>query len=310
MRERADEARIVFTAAKGKKPVTTLRQEDVRVVDNNVAQKTFSLRPDPNLPLSLAVLVDASASQKKVMPQERAAVAAFLSSAIRADRDNASIISFSNEARLEQNLTSDARQASAAVERVRVVNPQRGEGTRNSNARSSRNAARTSNSNEPPSAIWDALWYACDQVLESSPSGARRAIILLTDGEDSGSRKKMAEVIERALRSDVAVYSVGVGDADAVRRNQETLHNLSEATGGLSFFPKNEDELRDALSQIQQTLRSQFVVTYSPSDSSADDSFHNVRIELISPELRKQRVRVVHRRGYYAGGAAYPSQNK
>lgn len=295
---RSDEARIVFTASEGKRAVTQLRQEDVRVTDAGVAQRSFTLQPEPNLPLSLAVLVDTSSSQSRGFSQERTAVATFLGRTIRPERDNASVISFAGQARLEQDLTNNVAEARAAMERVRVVGAQ---AARNSNARGSEAGG---------AAIWDALWFACDQVLESSPTEARRAIILLTDGEDAGSRRKMNEVIERALRSDVAVYSIGVGDPARVRKNRDTLSHLSEATGGLAFFPKTDGEMSDALEQIQQMLRSQFIVTYSPSANSNDDSFHRVSIEIVNPDLRRQRVRVVHRRGYYAGGLAYPSQNK
>ena len=297
---RAYQPRIVFTASEGRHAFTKIRPEDVRVVDEGVAQRSFTLQPEPNLPLSLAVLVDASASQNKVISQERGAVASFLGHTIQPERDNASVISFAGQARLEQGLTSNVGDARAAIERVRVVGAQPG---RNSNTRGDTN-------NAGGAAIWDALWFACDQVLESSPAKARRAIVLLTDGEDAGSHKKMSEVIERALRSDVAVYSIGVGAYARVRKNHDTLEHLSEATGGLAFFPKTDDELRNALSQIQQALRSQFVVTYTPPDNTGDESFHRVSIEIINPDLRRQRVRVVHRRGYYAGGLAYPSQNK
>ncbi|HMF56865.1 MAG TPA: VWA domain-containing protein [Pyrinomonadaceae bacterium] len=297
------QARIVFTASEGMRVVKTLRQDDVRVTDEGVAQRNFTLKPEPNLPLSLAILVDTSTSQNRVMAQERTAVAAFLGRTVQPERDNASVISFAGQAHLEQDLTNNVGDARAALERMRVAGAQPG---RNSNARGG-GARATPRSG---AAIWDALWFACDQVLESSPAEARRAIILLTDGEDAGSTKKMSEVIERALRSDVAVYSIGVGEDARVRKNQDVLRHLSEATGGLAFFPKTDDEMRDALAQIQQTLRSQFVITYAPSDDRPDDSFHRVEIEIINPDLRRQRVRVVHRRGYYAGGLAYPSQNK
>jgi VWFA-related protein len=150
------------------------------------------------------------------------------------------------------------------------------------------------------------VWVTASDVLSETSDKTRRAIILLTDGVDTSSRLQRAEAIDRALKSDVVVYTIGIGDSDFDGVEKDTLHKLSERTGGRAFFPKDEADLRSAFAQIQDELRSQYLIAYPPSNKAKDGTFRKVQIEVTNPELRKQNLRLTYRQGYFARSPVSP----
>jgi VWFA-related protein len=153
-------------------------------------------------------------------------------------------------------------------------------------------------------AIWDAIWVTSREVLAESSDKTRRAIILLSDGVDTSSRLKMSEAVDSALKADAIIYSVGIGDSfsfDGV--DEGSMRKIAERTGGRAYFPRNEDDLRVAFAQIQEELRSQYLIAYSPSNKSKDGTFRKVQIEVTNSELKKQNLRLTYRQGYFARSA-------
>jgi VWFA-related protein len=276
--------------------VTTLRKEDLRILEDKVRQELSIFERETDLPLSLAILVDTSRSQEKVIPDERSAARAFIDAIVRPDRDNVAVISFTGEALLQQPLTNNLEQLRSAIGRVIVEIPfedLRCEG----NVSFERNP-------ECYTGVWDAIWVTADEVLSQTPEQTRRAIILLSDGDDTGSRTKRQEAIDLAIKNNVVVYSIGIHDYELTDEesflDEESLRKVSERTGGRAFFPSSERELKAAFAQIQAELRSQYLLAYQPANRKRDGSFRQVRIELLNPELRKQKLRLLYRQGYYA----------
>jgi Ca-activated chloride channel family protein len=133
-----------------------------------------------------------------------------------------------------------------------------------------------------------------------SADNTRRAIILLTDGEDTISQVKMHEAIERAQKADALIYAIGIGDRYNFGVDENSLRKIAAQTGGRAYFPRNERELRDAFAQIQRDLREQYLVAYSPSNKARDGSYRRIRIEIVNPELRNQTLKLNYRPGYFA----------
>jgi VWFA-related protein len=158
----------------------------------------------------------------------------------------------------------------------------------------------TNQQTQGSTAIWDAIWVTADEVLSQTSDKTRRAIILLTDGQDTSSQKKLDAAIDRAVKADAVIYAIGIGDEYYGGVNKGTLRKVSERTGGRAFFPEDESELRTAFAQIQMELRSQYLVAYSPTNKNRDGSFRRVQIEIVNPELRKQTARLTYRQGYFA----------
>ena len=305
-----DITNILFTAIdKNKHFVTTLRQEDVRILEDNAPQQIFTFQRQTDLPLSLAILIDTSASQERTLPEEKAAARIFIDSVLRPNKDEAAVLSFTGEATLEQGLTGSAARVRRAIDRVEFVPPSGyiGGGT----VAGTPPISGTNQTLAGSTAIWDALWVTAEEVLSQTPERTRRAVILLSDGVNTSGQLDMKQAVDRALKNDVVIYSFGIGDSfnyDGV--DEGALRKVSERTGGRAFFPRNETELRAAFAQLEQELRSQYLIAYSPTNKRRDNTFRQVRIEVLNPELRKEKLRLTYRQGYFAKGAAPAAPGK
>jgi VWFA-related protein len=172
---------------------------------------------------------------------------------------------------------------------------------------------------EGTTAIWDAIAVtsteilaraampAADQRAGVSRRGAeqslvsnqrRRAIILLTDGLDTTSRVSRDEAIKRALDAETVIYAIGIGDKKYIQRGE--VNAVANGTGGRAFFPKQETDLRAAFAEIEQELRSQYLIAYSPTNKNRDGGYREMKIEITNPTLQKDGLKLRHRPGYFA----------
>jgi Ca-activated chloride channel homolog len=287
--------RELFTVInKDKKFVETLSKEDIRLMEDGVPQEVISLERQTEVPLALSFLIDVSISQERRIKSTRKVASSFIDAILRQGKDMAAIAAFSARVSVLQPLTSDLGDVQAAIQRVQFVPPSgyMGGGVVTSSKRS--DPADITGS----TAIWDSLWFMCEQFLPTRPNESRRVIILITDGEDTSSKKKRVEAIRRAVEDDVVIYTIGVGSED-YGIDEGTLRTVSERTGGRAFFPTSEKALQAAFSEIEQELRAQYVVTYSPTNAKRDGSYRKLRIELVNPEKRKDKLSLIYRPGYY-----------
>ena len=304
VRVNTDLTNILLTAIdRERRFVTSLRREDLRLTENGAPQEISIFQRETEMPLSLAVLIDASESQKGVLSDEQATASAFLDTVIRPRTDQAAIVSFTGIAQLEQPLTNDVQLLRRAVARVRIVLPREAVEDGVEAGSSPQVAPQVEEDSAVGyTGIWDAIWGTTNEVLSQTPERTRRAIILLTDGDDTSSQTKKQEAIDFAIKHNTVVYSIGIRDPAFPdgELKVDTLRKVSEKTGGRAFFPRNEAELRAAFTQIQDELRSQYLVAYSPTNKLRDGSYRQVRIEVVNPDLRKQKLSLLYRQGYYA----------
>lgn len=299
VRVETDLVNTLFTAVdKDRHFVTSLRAEDVRIFENDVPQTVSMFQRETDRPLSLAILIDTSESQKRVMADEKRAARAFVDSVIRPGVDRAAVLSFTGVARLEQALTSDPVRLRKGIEQVQ--------------AQLSLENERLLAAGEDPlpidqdpsgyTSIWDAIWITIQEHLSKTPDNTRRAIILLSDGDDTSSRIGKQEVIDLAVKSDVVIYAIGIRDADFPEGKLDAgaLRKVSNKTGGRAFIPAGPGDLTQAFSQIDQELRSQYLIAYSPTNKNRDASYRRLRIEIVNPALRQQKLQLLYRQGYYA----------
>lgn len=301
---------IFFTAAdKQKRFITTLKREDIRVLEDGVPQEIFTFQQNIDLPLSLAILIDTSRSEERTLPEEKAAARSFLEEVMRPNKDEAAVLSFTGEATLEQGLTGNKARLREAIDRVEFVQPSGMlpdgvvvSGTPPISGRNQELAMAT--------AIWDAICATSDEVLSDTAEHSRRAIILLTDGDDTISQMKMQDAVDSALKADALIYAIGIGDSYQRGVDEGSLRKITERTGGRAYFPRSERELREAFVQIQRDLREQYLVAYSPSNKNRDGSYRRIDIEITNPDLSTQNLRLTHRQGYFAktSDAAKPSR--
>src|SRR5438128_3540084 len=291
---------VLFTASdKQKRFISTLKREDVRVLEDGVPQQVFTFQPNSDLPLSLAILIDCSGSEERTLPEEKGAARTFLESVLRADKDEAAIVSFTGEVTLEQGLTGNIGRLRRAIDDVRFV-PPAGYIGGNVVLGGTPPISGTQQTLAGSTAIWDAIWATSNELLSDAAEHTRRAIILLTDGQDTISQVRMQEAINRALKADALIYAIGIGDRYEYGIDEGALRKITESTGGRAYFPRNERDLNDAFAQIQRDLRERYLIAYSSSNKTRDGSYRRVSIEIVNPELRRESLRLNYRPGYFA----------
>lgn len=291
---------ILFTAQdKNRRLLTDLKQSDIRLLEDNQPQEIISFTRQIDLPLSLAILIDTSASQERTLPEEKAAAKSFVQSVIRPSKDEVSIVSFTGETTLEQGMTNNVGRLNRSIDRVEFVPPSGyiGGGVV---AGGTPPISGTNQAASGSTAIWDAIWITSEEVLKPSPDKTRRAIILLTDGINTYGSKKLDDAVQAALRSEAIIYSIGIGDNFYNGVDEGALKKISERTGGRAFFPRDEGELRQAFNQIQIEMRSQYLIGYEPINQTRDGSYRKIEIQIANPELAKQKVALTHRQGYFS----------
>jgi len=291
---------VLFTAQdKNRRLLTDLKQADIKLVEDGQPQQIVSFTRQVDLPLSLAILIDTSASQERTLPEEKAAAKSFVESVIRPAKDEVSIVSFTGETTLEQGMTSSVARLNRAIDRVVFVPPSGylGGGVIGGTPPiSGDNQAAVGST-----AIWDAIWVTSEEVLKVAPDKTRRAIILLTDGINTYGQKKLDDAVQAALRNEAVIYSIGIGDDFQFQGVDEgVLKKISERTGGRAFFPRDEAELRRAFVQIQIEMRSQYAIAYEPTNQKRDGSYRKIDVQLANGELAKQKVKLTHRQGYFS----------
>lgn len=305
---------IFFTAEdKHKRFISDLKQEDIRILEDGQPQKVFTFQQNTDLPLSIAILLDTSRSEERTLPEEKSAAREFLEAVLRPNKDEAAIVSFTGEVTLEQGFTGNLERLRRAIDRVEFVPPAgyvgggvvvQGTGTPPISGTNQQLAGST--------AIWDAVWATSDELLAESAEHTRRAIILLTDGEDTISQVKMSEAVEKAQKADALLYAIGIGDRYSFGINEGALRKITDQTGGRAYFPRNERELREAFAQIQRDLTEQYLLAYSPANKSRDGSYRRIQIEVVNPALVKE-LRLNYRQGYFAkspDGVTSPSRKR
>jgi VWFA-related protein len=299
IRVETDLVNSLFTATdKDRHFITSLRAADIAIFENDVPQTISLFERETDRPLSLALLIDTSDSQRRVLTEEKNAARAFVDSVIRPAKDRAAVVSFTGAPKIEQEPTNDLAKLHRGIVRVKIeISPE--------------NERRIANGDDPlpkeqdPSGytgIWDAMWMTIENLLSKTPEGTRRAIVLLSDGDDTSSTIKKQDVIDFAVKSDVAIYSIGFRDRDFPEGKLDTgaLRKISDRTGGRAFFPTQPDELQASFAQIDQELRSQYLIGYSPTNKNRDGSYRRTRIEIINPTLRQNKAQLFYRQGYYA----------
>src|SRR4030095_10528192 len=182
---------IFFTAAdRNKRFISDLKAEDIRILEDGQPQEIFTFQQNIDLPLSLAILVDTSASEERTLPDEKEAARAFLENIMRPQRDEAAVVSFTGETTLEQGFTGSIDRLRRAIDHVEFVPPSGyiGGGVV---VNGTPPISGTNQSLAGSTAIWDAVWATAEELIATSAEHSRRAIILLTDGDDTSSRMKM-----------------------------------------------------------------------------------------------------------------------
>lgn len=300
IRTETDLTNLLFTVTdKNGRYVTTLQQKDIRLVEDGVPQTLFLFQRETDRPLSIAFLIDVSISEERTLPDEKGAARTFIENVIRSEKDQAAIIPFEGYAHVEQPLTRDVLRIYRALEAVEVAFPSY-MGSAPALGGITSGPGTAAPPAEGSTAIWDSVALTSRNVMARSGGQRRRAIILLTDGQDTTSRVSVDTAIDQAIEAETVIYAIGIGDRKYGGIDKGALNDIAEKTGGRAFFPKKNTDLVAAFQEIEQELRSQYLLTYSSTNKTHDGKFRTMKIELVNPDLTKEKLRLRYRPGYFA----------
>jgi VWFA-related protein len=269
---RVNEVNVLFIATdKHGRFVRGLTQKDFTILDDHKPpQAILNFKRETDLPLHLGLLIDVSGSVDSRFDFEQSAATTFLDHTLRTGFDKAFVVGFNSHSQMAQDFTDNYSRLYWAVHRLR-----NGGGT----------------------ALYDAIYHACKEkfLKDRSEHPVRKAIIVVSDGEDNQSEVSKTQAIEMAQRAEVIIYAISTDDSGLVLRGDRVLEQLAEATGGRAFFPFKIKDITRSFAAIEDELRSQYVVSYKPADFDADGRYRTIEISSL-----KQGLQVRARKGYFA----------
>jgi Ca-activated chloride channel family protein len=250
--------------------VTDLKRDEFEVVENKKPQSILSFQGESELPLRLAVLIDTSNSIRERFKFQQEAATNFIDTAVRRGKDLAMLVSFDTSAEMVSDLTDDTEKLNRAIRNLRP-----GGGT----------------------ALYDAIYFTAQKLnREQPPEEFRRAIVVLSDGEDNQSRWTRDQALEMAQKADVVIYTISTNSTGLEAGGDKVLRYFAQETGGQTFTPFKVSDLDQSFENIANELRHQYIIVYRPEPFKADGQYHSVDVKV---KNRKDLV-VRARHGYYA----------
>ena len=284
-RKNVNVVNVLFTVKdKHRALVPNLTRDEFQVAEDGKPQTIKYFSAETNLPLTLGILIDSSGSMQNMLPEEKIVAGDFLREVIT-DKDLAFVISFDISVDLLQDLTSDIRQLRKGLEKARI-NVGTGGGGFPGIGQGPIPVSRPKGT-----LLYDGVYLASDDVL--SRQVGRKAMVVLTDGVDQGSKLRLKDAIEAAQKADAICYVLLISDPH-YGSDPHDMGQMTEQTGGRMITVNNPDKLGKAFKEISDELRSQYSIGYTPTNAKHDGTFR--KIELKS----KNGYKVQARRGYYA----------
>lgn len=256
--------------------VVDLKQQDFEILEDREVQKIESFLPQTEMPLDIAVLMDTSNSVKPKLKFEKDAAVSFLQTMLTSRRDRALFATFDSQIELHQDFTNRLDLLTRAIDKVKAQGETR---------------------------LYDAVYQVCEEKMFASP-GRRRAIVIISDGEDTISEKELRDAIDIAQRSETVIFVIstkaggffGVQAGTVDRQEDKDIKRLAEDTGGRAFFTAEVIELERSFTRIAIELRSQYILSYSPVNEKFDGKFRTIEVRL--PNHKDYRIRA--KKGYSA----------
>jgi len=270
--------------------IGNLTKDDFTVLEDGKPQTIKYFTRETDLPLTIGLLIDVSASQRNLLDIERRAAYQFFEQVLR-KKDEAFLISFGEESELLQDYTNSARLLQAGLKELQI----------NSGASGFGPGPVPTISQPRGTVLYDAVYLAAHEKLRGEVG--RRAIVLITDGIDQGSKLRIEEAIQAAQKADAVIYSIDYADPSAYSNGPLTFGHVSDSalqkmsgeTGGHVYRVDRKHTLEDAFKELQDEMRSQYSIAYTSTKPEQDGSFRRLEIKVSDKNLKVQV-----RKGYYA----------
>jgi VWFA-related protein len=271
--------------------VPNLEKSDFTVLEDGKQQEIKYFTRDTDLPLTIGMLVDVSGSQRNLIDIERNAASQFFAQILR-KKDEAFLIMFGEECELLQDYTNSARLLTQGLSQLRVSSGVGGIGP-----------GPVPTSGDPRGTVlYDAVFLAANDKLRTEVG--RKVIVVITDGVDEGSRLPITRAIEAAQKADAVIYSIDYSDPGAYGggfgfgmgpNGEPYLRQMSDATGGHVYRVDRKHSLDDVFRELQEEMRSQYAIGYTPLNDTKDGSYRRLDIKVANKDMKVQA-----RKGYYA----------
>jgi len=263
--------------------ITNLTKDAFKIFEDGTEQKITYFGKESDMPITLALLMDTSGSMYNIMDAEKDTASSFVHQIMR-KKDEAVVISFDTDVNLLADFTEDPGELSRAIHRAQVQVNAAGVGGTGSTVPSHGGGTN----------LYDAVYLACHDELGSE--AGRKALILLTDAEDTGSKMSLDEAVESAQRGDAVIHVMLISDAGAsMGYGAGVASQMARDTGGRVIDVHNDKSLQKAFDVIGEELRSQYVLGYYPTNPAHDGTFRKIKVETTEPGTK-----ILARRGYYA----------
>jgi len=275
--------------AKNNALVGGLEKGDFHLLEDGKEQEIKYFTRETDLPLTIGLLVDVSGSQERLIDTEHRAASAFFRSVLR-PKDLAFIISFGKDSELLQDSTSSPKLLEDGLKGLRL----------NANVGGLHPGPVPTQQNTAGTVLWDAIYLAANERLKGE--AGRKVIVVITDGVDEGSKKNREQAIREAQLADTVVYSIyyvdlggGFGGFGFRGSGEGELQKISDETGGHMLKVDRKNSLDDIFRQIQEEMRSQYAIAYTPSNPKKDGSYRKLEFKMSNKDYKVQA-----RKGYYA----------
>ena len=275
---------FVTVRDKNKRIVTDLKQDDFKAFEDGQPQQVAFFSKEVTLPITLALLLDTSGSEQYMLPSIQDAGTRFLDRVLRKG-DEALVMSFDSDVDLLADFTEDRHQLDRGIHQARINVPSGGSIGGNPGPVGSRQITGT--------ALYDAIYLACNEKLNTE--AGRKAIVIVTDAQDEGSKVRIEEAVEAAQRTDSVIHILLVADPHFGGGNGGAAHKLTDDTGGRTIVVNSEKHLAQAFDQISEELRMQYTLGYYPTNTARDGKFRKIKVDTNNHDFK-----VLARKGYYA----------
>jgi VWFA-related protein len=267
---------------KNKRIVPDLKQQDFKILEDGQDQQIAFFSREVTLPITLALLLDTSGSEQFMLGAIQDMGGRFLDRVLRKG-DEALVMSFDTDVDLLSDFTDDRGQLDRAIRKTRINTPSSG---------GMINPGPVPTSHITGTALYDAIYLACNEKLTTE--AGRKAIVIVTDAQDEGSKVRLEEAVEAAQRTDTVIHILLVADP-RFGGNSGVAHKVTEETGGRMIVANSEKHLAEAFDQISEELRSQYTLGYYPTNTAHDGKFRKIKVDMANHDLK-----VLARKGYYA----------
>ncbi len=272
---------------------SNLKTSDIQIAGS----KDLSLNLVTDKSLEIMIMIDASASQEKMLPFEKKAAQTFIDDFLKPQKDKIAVVSFTGKVGLEQDLTGDFQKAKDQIGKIRFIPPTGyiGGGIIAGQTNSSKNQVLAGSTS-----IWDSLKQVLEAFAKIQDNGSQRVILLISDGINTFGETKTKEAIEFSIKTKIPIYAIGIGDDNYDGVDKKTLKKITEETGGISIVPKKKlEDLSQLLKIIEQSLRSTYELTFMQKSPGLTGKLRETKIEITSPELRKKTLQIVQPKGVF-----------